>query len=606
MENILIFHEAVQKITYTLFYLLFFSSLAFLPSLAIGKPDFPPGSKKDFGNRTSDFHVSMNWLGPWYYRLDENSQWKIWQKNYGFQKYKDLQVIQWKRNVEIPLNGNINHPLSAMKLWWDGNFLGSSGHPSQTAKEEKIESRRFFTISPQNTHSGLHELRIFASYHGNLLKPEAPSLEIAPMTHLHQKVFQVNIILVFLAGSFLITAILQLLHFTDSDTRISNLVFSGSFLACACYILFSEYWKYTHVNINTMKWTLLGQYLSWAIMMTLAVWYWMPEFNRRAKRLNLIYCTIAIFIILPLALWDFGFLPYYTGNLWILSNEILTYSMLALCFWHDFQSRKAGNTSDFALFAGLLVLSIGVFLSWRFNSPYAWAIGLSLMITFIILAHARRLALYKETLETSRLRAARLELELLKKNIQPHFLLNSLSSIMAWMEEEPKNAKMLVTALGKELRMLLQISQFRTISLQQEIELCRAHLKVMELRQDKTFSLEIDGPTENYEIPPLVLHTLVENGLTHGYIGKSAGKFQISIQSEKQGYCLSLFNDSKPKRKSVKINNTKPKEGTGLRYVRFRLEEAFPGSWQMISKQVENGWQVDIRIQKTNELSRER
>ena len=54
--------------------------------------------------------------------------------------------------------------------------------------------------------------------------------------------------------------------------------------------------------------------------------------------------------------------------------------------------------------------------------------------------------------QESELRSARLELELLKKHIQPHFLLNSLNSVIAWLEEEPSTAVRLVNALAEELR----------------------------------------------------------------------------------------------------------------------------------------------------------
>ena len=64
-----------------------------------------------------------------------------------------------------------------------------------------------------------------------------------------------------------------------------------------------------------------------------------------------------------------------------------------------------------------------------------------------------------------------------------------------------------------EMRMLLDFSKKKLIPLYEEINLCKAHLQVMSLRQEKSYSLDIKGEYENIFLPPLIIHTLVENGL---------------------------------------------------------------------------------------------
>src|SRR5262249_30663935 len=117
--------------------------------------------------------------------------------------------------------------------------------------------------------------------------------------------------------------------------------------------------------------------------------------------------------------------------------------------------------------------------------------------------------------QAAKLAAARLELELLKKNIQPHFLLNTLATILETIEQEPKTAAALVEALAGEFRILSRVAGEKLIPLGQELELCRAHLRVMSLRRGVTCAIAAAGVDERALVPPALFHTLVENGLTH-------------------------------------------------------------------------------------------
>jgi LytS/YehU family sensor histidine kinase len=241
--------------------------------------------------------------------------------------------------------------------------------------------------------------------------------------------------------------------------------------------------------------------------------------------------------------------------------------------------------------SGIASMGAGVAVSWMFQVPWAWVAGVAAHVIFLARAQARQMAERMAGHREMELRSARLEIELLKKNIQPHFLLNSLNSIIAWLEEEPKTAARLVNALAEELGMLLRISSRKTISLEEEIHLCRTHLQVMGLRQDKTYTLDCTGLAGGEQVPPMVLHTLVENGLTHGYVGKAKGTFLLRREDSAGGMRLTLFNDGIPREKKEDKG-----EGTGLRYVRSRLEEAFPGRWNLESRAVENGWEVTLDI----------
>jgi two-component system, sensor histidine kinase LadS len=89
-----------------------------------------------------------------------------------------------------------------------------------------------------------------------------------------------------------------------------------------------------------------------------------------------------------------------------------------------------------------------------------------------------------------------------------------------------------------------------------------------------------------------VFHTLVENGLTHGYAGKDAGAFLLSRNEDESRVYFILHNDGVAGKSSAESS------GLGLKYVRARLEEAYGRKWRLDSHSVEGGWEVTIAIEK--------
>ena len=114
------------------------------------------------------------------------------------------------------------------------------------------------------------------------------------------------------------------------------------------------------------------------------------------------------------------------------------------------------------------------------------------------------------------MRSSRLEAELLKRSLQPHFVMNSPDRLWrSGSREEPAVAVEMIEALSEELRLLGDIAPRRSIPLADELRLCRAHLTVMSRRKGIDYRLTEEGVDPSGEIPPAVVHTLVENAITH-------------------------------------------------------------------------------------------
>jgi hypothetical protein len=205
--------------------------------------------------------------------------------------------------------------------------------------------------------------------------------------------------------------------------------------------------------------------------------------------------------------------------------------------------------------------------------------------------HRRQQAAF-HAFQDEQIRSMRLELELLKANIHPHFMLNSINAATMWIKEDPATAERLLHALSRELKQMLKIVGEKVIPIDEEIRICRMHLEVMSLRHDKSFSLKLEGIKACEKIPPMVFHTLVENGLTHGYAGKEVGEFILSRSEDEGKIRFTLFNDGAAGSKHIEST------GLGLKYVRARLEEAYGRKWRLDSHAVAGGWTVSIDLEK--------
>ncbi len=125
-----------------------------------------------------------------------------------------------------------------------------------------------------------------------------------------------------------------------------------------------------------------------------------------------------------------------------------------------------------------------------------------------------------EEIKNLKWEATRREIELnkLKSQLNPHFIFNSMNSIRALVEENPKIAKQAITQLSNILRSNLLMGKKRLIPLEDEIKLVKDYLAIESHRYEERLQVEINmsPDTKNCLVPPLMIQTLVENGIKHG------------------------------------------------------------------------------------------
>lgn len=117
------------------------------------------------------------------------------------------------------------------------------------------------------------------------------------------------------------------------------------------------------------------------------------------------------------------------------------------------------------------------------------------------------------------------EIKTLKAQLNPHFMFNAMNSIRALIEEDPENAKIAVTKLSNILRYSLKIERTETVTLEDEIKTIQDYLDLEKIRFEERlkYNLNISPDSANVEIPPMMIQTLIENGIKHGLSKRTNG-----------------------------------------------------------------------------------
>jgi hypothetical protein len=192
-------------------------------------------------------------------------------------------------------------------------------------------------------------------------------------------------------------------------------------------------------------------------------------------------------------------------------------------------------------------------------------------------------------LRATQMRAARLEIELLKRKIQPHFLMNTLTALSEWIESSPQTGVRMIDALAAEFRAVAAISDAALIPMRQELDLCRHHLTVMGFRSNQVYELRDDGVNPQGMIPPAIFHTLLENALTHNRHAIGA-TFTLSERMED---AMRVYTLRSPLGGEARARSS---SGTGHAYVRARLRAAFDERWRFESQVIDGKWQDTVAV----------
>ena len=183
------------------------------------------------------------------------------------------------------------------------------------------------------------------------------------------------------------------------------------------------------------------------------------------------------------------------------------------------------------------------------------------------------------------------ELNLLKSQLQPHFLFNNLNTIYFLMETNPILAKEVMLQFSDVLSHQLYNAKKDYVSLKEELESLENFLKIQQVRHEDFLDLKYSFPENvgSQQIAPMILLTFVENAFKHGQ--KEGGYFvHVCLKIEANVLHLRVVNSMEEKQKNAL-------GGVGLDNVRRRLALIYPDRHTLAIKVDKDNYSVDLTIQ---------
>lgn len=314
--------------------------------------------------------------------------------------------------------------------------------------------------------------------------------------------------------------------------------------------------------------TLVGAVFVTFLYYSLAYWIW-PLFRKR----KWFWAIFSLVVFYAIAIT----LRTYHLSLVINWYNLHTSAVAGGQFWEQLYQTQF-NTISFSriLFSGLssLIVIVYVPLSIKF-------------MRYVYQSNQQKAWMLKEN--------AKLQLDTLKAQINPHFFFNTLNNLQSFIVQNEKEKSVnLLNRLADFMRNSLYEGEKEFISLEKEVELLASYINIEKVRfeEDAQISFSLDENYPNYHLPTFMFLPFVENAFKHG---GNLPNHQINIDIE-------LQQDEKQlrfKASNAFLTNSKPTlGGIGLQNVKKRLEHYFPNRYQLDIVATGNIFTVNLLINK--------
>lgn len=213
------------------------------------------------------------------------------------------------------------------------------------------------------------------------------------------------------------------------------------------------------------------------------------------------------------------------------------------------------------------------------------------------------LSMQKERAEKADLLAHKAKLQMLRYQLNPHFLFNSLNSIRALIETDKEIAKHIITELSEFLRYSLISMNLHSVPLKDEIEAIRHYFAIQQIRYEERLvvNYNIQPDAEEFPVLSFLVYPVIENAVKYGMQTSTMPlKIEINARVEKNKLIIIVNNSGHWVDKPDKVNREDEGTGTGLENVKQRLENAFPGNYTFSFTKDENKVYVRIEISMKN------
>ena len=276
----------------------------------------------------------------------------------------------------------------------------------------------------------------------------------------------------------------------------------------------------------------------------------------------------------------------YAAGLWF-ANAYTADLLNVRTGWSQQPIRRLLLTVGASLLASLVVIvlvgevfavvlfhrSVGYTLRHSFWSHAAMPLASTVVISLFMHSRSFLLAWREATVRAERLEkeSAVARLDSLRRQVDPHFLFNSLNALTSLVEEDPGRAVRFIRQLSSVYRYVLDSQEQELVPLSEELAFAEAYVFLQKTRLDKALQVEFSLPPAaalaSFYLPPLALQLLLENALKHN-TAYQASPLHLRVAVEVAAASLTVRNTLRPRRLA-------PGEASGRGLANLRARYAF-------------------------------
>ncbi|HET7115006.1 MAG TPA: histidine kinase [Hanamia sp.] len=300
--------------------------------------------------------------------------------------------------------------------------------------------------------------------------------------------------------------------------------------------------------------------------------------NFIALSLAMVYCYTVVYYFYPVYLSKKKYFKFFS---FIFGLTIITYAILYLVV------SDLNNLS-------ILPFDVRMLRIWHFSMSFINIGPPVVCCLFLVIKMLKNYYLQMEKRTMLAKEIADAELQLLKSQVHPHFLFNTLNNIYSSILNKSSIAKGLLTKLSDTLRYMIYDCEAPLVSLDKELKMIEDYTGLEKVRYGERLNMEIEikGDYQNKLIAPLLLIPFVENCFKHGsskMLQHPWIKLKISIRESVLDMDL---GNSKP----MQVASQNHGNGIGLKNVQKRLQILYPGRHKLLIQSTDEEFSIHLQV----------
>lgn len=343
--------------------------------------------------------------------------------------------------------------------------------------------------------------------------------------------------------------------------------------------------KLSRIALHVVYWMIVGYFY-------FLIFTWNADF----PKVSLIF-TIGL---LPVAI-----LETYLFN-YLLIPKYLSNKKYGLFFYLSFLTVLCSTWLSFLIvfYALINILNTEASLEPAVLHPELQVISLNFIVFLAIAIKQVKRVFYiqqeKNELEknklTTELKLKEAELKLLKAQVHPHFLFNTLNNLYGLTLEKSEEAPKIVLQLSEILDYVLYRCEAKVVQLSEELDNLKNYISIEKIRYSENLDLETSFPddTRGLKIAPLLLLPFVENAFKHGVSHFPGTAFvEIICKTDDKNLSFKIRNSKNP----MAQKKDSEKTGIGMKNVQKRLDMLYPQKYLMQVNETDNSFSVNLTLE---------